>query len=131
MDPHGLPVIDAERCTACGDCVEICPKALFSIQPVSHRLWIACKSQADGERAEADCAVACTACERCVFDAPEGLIRIENNLAVINYQKNAMATQVAIERCPTGAIVWLADAGRVQKGSKAKKLIRQTALPVG
>jgi len=36
LDRHGLPQVDADKCTACGDCVEVCPKDLFSLQPVSH-----------------------------------------------------------------------------------------------
>ena len=44
MNEHGLPEVDLEKCTACGDCVEVCPKDLFSIQPVSHRLWVSCKN---------------------------------------------------------------------------------------
>ena len=31
MDEHGLPVVDVDKCTACGDCVEACPKDLFSL----------------------------------------------------------------------------------------------------
>ena len=50
-----------DRCTACGDCVEVCPKDLFSLQPMSHRLWVACKNQEQGDEAEAECAVLCTA----------------------------------------------------------------------
>ncbi len=34
MDAHELPVVDEAKCTACGDCVEACPKDLFSIHPV-------------------------------------------------------------------------------------------------
>jgi electron transport complex protein RnfB len=34
MNRHALPEVIADRCTACGDCVEICPKDLFSLQPV-------------------------------------------------------------------------------------------------
>ncbi|MEW8033314.1 MAG: RnfABCDGE type electron transport complex subunit B, partial [Candidatus Thiodiazotropha endolucinida] len=63
MDSHGLPVVDAEKCTACEDCVEICPKGLFSIQPVDRRLWVACKNLEHGDTAENECEVACTACE--------------------------------------------------------------------
>jgi Na+-translocating ferredoxin:NAD+ oxidoreductase RNF subunit RnfB len=131
MDRHGLPQVDAAKCTACGDCVEICPKDLFSIHPVSHRLWVACKSLADGEAAEADCEVACTNCERCVKDSPEGLIEIRDNLAVIDYSKNELASRVATERCPTGAIVWLDDTAGVLKGRHAKRIVRTEALPLG
>ena len=53
--------------------------------------------------AEADCEVACTNCERCAKDSPEGLITMVNNLAVVDYRKNGLASRIAVERCPTGA----------------------------
>lgn len=129
MDKQGLPQVDAHLCTACGDCVDVCPKDLFSLQPVSHKLWVACQSRADGDTAEAQCQVACTACGKCVMDAAPGLIRLDNNLAVIDYSRNHLTTPAAIERCPTGAIVWLDDS-RMLKGREAKKIIRIEALPV-
>lgn len=128
MDSHGLPVVDLAKCTACGDCVDICPKNLFSIHGVSHKLWMACRNEDDGDAAEAACEVACTACGRCVVDAAPGLISLERNLAVIDYAKNDIADRKAIERCPTGAIVWL-EGDRVSKGKAAKKIIRIEPLP--
>ncbi|MCU7830610.1 MAG: RnfABCDGE type electron transport complex subunit B [Candidatus Thiodiazotropha sp. (ex Myrtea sp. 'scaly one' KF741663)] len=130
MDKHGLPVVESAKCTACEDCVEVCPKGLFSIQPVDHRLWVACKNLEHGDTAENDCEVACTACERCVKDSPEGLITIDDNLAIIDYSKNGLASRVATERCPTGAIVWLDDDRGVIKGTQAKRIIRKEALPI-
>jgi Na+-translocating ferredoxin:NAD+ oxidoreductase RNF subunit RnfB len=131
MDQHGLPVVIEENCVACGDCVEICPKDLFSLHPVSHRLWVACKSLAEGEEAEAQCEVACTGCGRCAADAPEGLITIHDDLAIIDYSKNGLASKVAIERCPTGAIVWLDSDRGPMKGAKARKIVRMEPLPRG
>jgi len=129
MNQYGLPVVDVEKCTACGDCVTACPKDLFSLQPLSHKLWVACKSRADGDTAEAQCEVACTACGKCVMDAAPGLIHLDNNLAVIDYAMNPLASPVAIERCPTGAIVWLGGK-EPAKGREAKKIIRKEALPL-
>lgn len=131
MDAHHLPVVIADLCTACGDCVDICPRQLFSIHPVSHQLWVACKNQEAGATAEAECEVICDGCGRCALDAPEGLVRMEHNLAIVDYDKNALATRIAIERCPTGAIVWLDKQSGVQKGFKARKIIRQQPLPPG
>lgn len=130
MDEHGLPVVNPDRCTACEDCVDICPKDLFSIHPVSHRLWVACKSEAEGDTAEDECEVACTACGKCAMDAPEGLIEMRDNLPVIDYEQNRLLTRAPIERCPTGAIVWLDEKGGALKGVEAKKVTRKSPLPV-
>ena len=56
-----------DNCIACKytDCVEVCPKDLFSLHPVSHRLWVACRSLEAGDEILEDCEVACTACGRC------------------------------------------------------------------
>ena len=130
MDAFGLPVVDEDKCTACEDCVDVCPKALFEIHPLNHKLWVACKNLQFGNTAEIECEVACNACERCIKDSAEGLIVIKDNLAVINYNLNDLADQSAIERCPTGAIVWITPDAKVHKGNKAKKIIRKSALPV-
>lgn len=130
MDRHGLPVVDSEKCTACNDCVEVCPKGLFSLEPVSHRLWVACKNQADGDTAEASCEVACTACGKCVVDAAPGVMKLENNLAVIDYAQNDRAARKAIERCPTGAIVWFDNPNTPVKGVESKRILRQNPLPM-
>jgi len=126
MDAHGLPVVDEESCTACGDCVTACPKDLFSIHPVSHRLWVACRSLEAGDGLLEDCEVACTACGRCEMDAP-GLIVMEENLPVIDYARDH-DTRVPIQRCPTGAIVWIDPLEGVLKGPSARRIIRHGAL---
>jgi electron transport complex protein RnfB len=119
-------VVDEARCTACGDCVEACPKDLFSLHPASHRLWVACKSLEKGDELLDDCEVACTACGRCAMDAPE-VVGIEDNLAVVDYDANH-ATRKPIERCPTGAIVWMDPQNGPVKGPAAAKVIRKGTL---
>ena len=132
MNKYGLPEVIDDLCTACGDCVEVCPKKLFSVQPISHKLWVACKNLTATDEAEAFCEVACTGCGRCVVDAPEGLISLNDKLAVIDYTKNALASKIAIERCPTGAIVWLDGKRGIVKGASAKKkVLHKEPLPLG
>lgn len=109
MNHDGLPTVITDKCTACGDCVEICPKNLFTLMPISQKLIVQCRSQLEGTLAESQCSVACTACGRCVADAAPGLIAIRDNLAVIDYENNELSTIEATLRCPTGAIVWVED----------------------
>lgn len=107
MNATGLPLVDPEKCTACGDCVSACPLGLFTLLPLESKLIVQCKSLLQGEAATRVCSVACNACGRCVADAAPGLISMQNGLAVIDYGQIALQDQAAIARCPTGAIAWV------------------------
>ena len=124
MSDNGLPVVDSEKCTACNDCVEVCPKELFVLMPVSQKLLVQCKSLLEGDLAESKCSVACTGCSRCAADSAPGVIEIIDNLAVINYELNDLTTPLAIKRCPTDAIVWL-------EGDNQFELAEDIELPLG
>jgi Na+-translocating ferredoxin:NAD+ oxidoreductase RNF subunit RnfB len=117
MNAHGLPVVDPVRCTACGDCVEACPKGLFVLLPAAHRLLVQCRSLREGEAAERLCRVACTACGKCALDAAPGVIEMRDGLAVVNYERHALAGPGAVARCPTGAIVWLEGDAQFRDGA--------------
>ena len=110
MNDAGIPVVDPARCTACGDCVEACPKDLFVLMPVSQHLLVQCRNLVAGDEVLDDCRVACTACGRCVQDSAPGLISVASGVAVIDYERIALEDVRAIDRCPTGAIVWLEGA---------------------
>lgn len=124
MSDDALPVVDPEKCTACNDCVEVCPKGLFVIMPVSQKLIVQCKSLLEGDLAESKCSVACTGCARCVADSAPDVIEIVNNLAVINYELNDLTSPTATKRCPTNSIVWLEGDAQFAKPIKS-------SLPLG
>jgi len=107
MNEDELPVVIPERCTACNDCVESCPKDLFVLMPLEDKLIVQCRNLLHGDEAEELCSVACNACSKCVADASPGLIEMVDNLAVVDYAKIALADPKAVSRCPTGAIVWV------------------------
>jgi electron transport complex protein RnfB len=107
MNENLLPVVIPELCTACNDCVVACPKDLFELMPIEQKLIVQCKNLLNGDAAEDLCSVACNTCNKCVADSEPGVIEIIDNLAVINYEKNALTDPKAISRCPTGAIVWV------------------------
>lgn len=105
MSEEGLPVVEPEACTACGDCVEACPLDLFVIEPLSRKLFVQCSSPITGDAAREQCRVACDACGRCAADAPD-LIKMKDGLPVIHWERDLEAEPRATWRCPTGAIVW-------------------------
>ena len=136
MNADGIPVIDVDKCTACGDCVAACPKDLLSLHPVDHRLLVQCRNLIAGDDALDECRVACTACGKCVMDAGPGLISVASGVAVVDYRLNELAAESAVARCPTGAIVWLSgaqfgardgDTSTAQRGARvAPQLIGST-----
>ena len=107
MSDEGLPLVDEQRCTACGDCVVACPRNLFDIAPATHNLVVQCSAPLAGDQARELCQVACDACGRCAQDAAPGLITMVDNLPIVDYSGGGPAEQRAVLRCPTGAIQWV------------------------
>ena len=104
MGGDGLPVVREENCTACGKCVDACPRNLIELLPVEQNILVYCRSF-DGPKASRKfCKNACIACGICARACPEQ-IYMDNNLAVIrNYKKIDPEKIPAIEKCPTNAI---------------------------
>lgn len=127
MDPRGLPVVDEARCTACGDCVRACPKDLFHLVPAAQPLWVACSHPGAGQALVAACNVACTACGRCVQDAPDHL-QLLGNLPRPLAGATGLPPRAAIDRCPTGAIVWFSE-GRASSGAGAGRPLATPERP--
>ena len=107
MNQEDLPLVLPEPCTACGDCVDVCPQDLFVLLPESHHLFVQCNSPLAGEDAIACCTVACDACGRCALDAPPDTVEMRNGLPIVHYDREQRPTPQATWRCPTGAIQWV------------------------
>ncbi len=110
MGDDGLPVVDIELCTACGACVDACPRALFEILPLDLPLLVQCSLPLAGDAARDLCRVACDGCGRCAADAEPGVIEMRNELPVVDPASGQRATLEATFRCPTGAIRWVTGA---------------------
>jgi electron transport complex protein RnfB len=109
MGADGLPIVDREKCTACGLCVKACPKNLLELHLVSRKLFVFCKSLDNPKNSRKNCKNACTGCMICTKGAQHGEIVVEDslsrikNLAVLD-DPGAMEW---VGKCPTQAIGFL------------------------
>ena len=99
-----LPIVDPNKCTACGICVDVCPKALFSLLPPDKKYYVKCKSTDIGAIVTKVCRPGCIACRKCEKACPTGAIKVENNLAWI-YCAKCENMGKCLEVCPTKVIV--------------------------
>lgn len=102
----GLPVVDEEKCTACGACVKACPKMVIELRNKGvkgRRIFVSCINKDKGGIARKACSAACIGCGKCAKVCPFEAITVENNLAYIDFNKCKLCTKCVAE-CPTGAI---------------------------
>lgn len=103
----GLPVIDQDKCTACGLCVKACPRLLMELRPKGPRglrVWVACNNHEKGAVARKACKNACIACSKCVKVCTHDAVTVAADLSVINPEKCKLCRK-CVEACPTGAIL--------------------------
>jgi len=103
MSADNLPLIDPEKCTACGKCVAACPKQVIELGLMSKAVVISCHSRDKGIDVKKKCQVGCIACGICVRTCPVDAIKIENNLARIDHSK-CITCGLCVKKCPTSAI---------------------------
>lgn len=107
IDPKTrLPVVDQEKCVACGACVKACPRQLIELRSKGHeghRIFVCCRNPEKGSVARKNCSAACIGCGKCFKVCGFGAITMGTNLAYIDFKKCTLC-QKCVSECPTGAI---------------------------
>ena len=103
MGDKGLPVVDREKCRACGLCAKACPKHIIELTPEDKRFHVLCKSKDKGPVVRKACEAGCIGCGLCVRNCPNQACHMEDNLSRIEYPK-CDNTGVCAENCPTKCI---------------------------
>lgn len=103
INEGGIAVVDEERCTGCGVCVSTCSKRIITLVPVEKRVSVLCSSKDRGPVVRKICKIGCIGCAKCVKTCPQEAIYMQDNLAVIDYDKCDNCGACA-EACPTNCI---------------------------
>ena len=102
----GLPEVDDDKCTACGACAKICPKRIIELRDKgvkNRRVFVSCVNKDKGAVARKACSAACIGCGLCAKNCPFNAIKVENNLAYIDFNLCRLCRK-CVAVCPTGAI---------------------------
>jgi len=99
MGENGLPEINPEICTGCGKCVKACPMNIITLLPENKTVHVACSSCDRGPVVVKACKSGCIGCGKCVKVCPRQAISLQNNLAVIDYEK-CDSCGTCVDNCP-------------------------------
>jgi len=101
---NGLAKVNPKICTACGTCVDVCPKGIITMRPKRRgNAAIACSSILVGRNVTEVCDKGCNGCGVCIKICPVDAITLDNNLPKVDYEK-CTNCGACIDKCPRKVI---------------------------
>jgi Na+-translocating ferredoxin:NAD+ oxidoreductase RNF subunit RnfB len=100
---RGVAEIDPQKCIGCGLCARTCPNHIIHLVPDTVKTVVKCSSHNKGAQVRKVCSNGCIACGKCEKSCPSGAIKVENNLATIDYEK-CTGCGICHDVCPVKCI---------------------------
>lgn len=124
MGDDGLPHVIEEKCTACGTCVDVCPKNVIELRPAKSMVQVLCRNRDKGAEVRKVCPVGCIACKKCEQVCPvEGqAVHVNDFLAKVDVA-TCISCGKCVQACPMGTI----GSFRLSRRKKTGKLPGQEA----
>jgi ferredoxin len=101
---NGVANVDPQKCIGCGICVRTCPNKIISLINEKSRVAVLCSNHDKGAITRKACKNGCIGCGKCERTCTHGAIKVEHNLAVIDYDKCVGCGECA-KACPIGCII--------------------------
>ena len=87
----GFPVIDFERCTACGDCAQACPTGAIQLGT----------AEAPGSLTLSLSYGPCIGCRECIDACPAGALRAASGFDLVAYTRGQLTRRASFDLDPT------------------------------
>jgi len=100
----GVAAVNYTKCIGCGVCTHVCPRNIIKLIPFGAKHWVGCSSTESAKVIRNCCDVGCIACKLCQRACPENAITVENNIAVMDYNK-CTGCNACVDKCPR-KIIW-------------------------
>lgn len=99
----GIALVDREKCTACSKCIAECPNNLIELVPYNSTEHVRCNSKDKGKDVKLSCSAGCIACKICEKVCPTEAIKVNDNIAHIDYSLCTNCGECA-KKCPVKVI---------------------------
>jgi electron transport complex protein RnfB len=103
VDETGMPRVDPGKCTGCTLCVNVCPRHLLTMFPVSKTIAVACSNTERGKFTRLVCDIGCIGCHKCAKVCPVDAIEMREGVAFIRHEKCTMCGE-CVKVCPKNII---------------------------
>lgn len=100
---NGVAYVDSRKCVGCGICTHHCPNHIIKLINDTTRVVVQCSNHEKGALTRKHCSNGCIGCMKCQKACPCGAIKVQDNLATIDYSL-CTGCAACVEVCPVHCI---------------------------